>query len=94
MDPITDRDWITLFNYFIGARGNHAVHVRALIHAGFDVAPDPDSPRKSYVVIPDSGVTVGVIVGEPEAVIGRYSPPEPPKVPTKIAGRVSKSAGY
>ena len=103
---MNDRDYIALFNYFVGAKGNHAVHVRALIHAGFDVESDPDNPRKSYVKNPASRETLGVIVGEPEAVIGKFQPlppvsvtPEPAPVvkspvPKKHAGYKSRSSGY
>lgn len=86
-----DRDYETLFNYFIGARGEHAVHVRALIHAGFDLEADPESTRKTLVRNPANGEILGTVVGEPEAVIGKYHPPTPPKSEPKPAGRVSKS---
>jgi hypothetical protein len=95
---MNDRDYIQLFAYFIGARGNHAVHVRSLIHAGFVVEPDATTSRKSYVINPASNEILGVILGEPNAVIGRHVPdaPEPPaeKPAEKVAGFKSTSAGW
>ena len=34
---MTERDFETLFAYFIGAINDHTVHVHVLIHAGFTV---------------------------------------------------------
>lgn len=80
---MNERDFDTLFSYFIGARGNHAVHVRALIHAGFEVEPESPNSWKSYVINPISRKKIGVILGEPDAIIGKYTPiPEPPHPPT------------
>ena len=91
---MNDRDYVQLFEYFVGARGNHAVHVRSLIHAGFDVDPDPNTLKKSYVKLPTTGETIGVILGEPDAVIGKYVPtPTPVNMNGKVAGRKILGSG-
>ncbi len=92
------RDYETLFAYFVGAKGSHAVHVRALSHAGFVVEADSENHRKSYVINPIDNKKIGVIVGEPEAVIGKFTE-EPqttqtPKIVEKKAGYKSKGTGW
>lgn len=89
---MSDRDYLQLFAYFVGANGEHAVHVRALLHAGFTVEPDPDTSKKSYVKNPATGETLGVIVGEPKAVIGWFKP-TPPPVAAEVNGKIDKVAG-
>lgn len=72
-DPLQPRDYRALFEYFIGAKGNHAVHIRALIHAGFIVDASDHKPEKiSIVKCPTTMEVLGSIVGDPESVIGRY----------------------
>lgn len=90
---MNDRDYLQLFAYFVGARGNHAVHVRALLHAGFDVEADTETTNKSYVKNPATGETVGVIVGEPDAVIGYFRPPAASAPPVKTAGKKIQGTG-
>jgi len=101
---MNDRDYLALFSYFVGARGEHAVHVRALIHAGFAVSPDPDTGKKSFVHNPNDDSIIGVVLGEPEAVIGWFKPEDPkPEVPLavvnhdvveRIAGAYDKRSGW
>ena len=43
--------------------------------------------KKSYVKLPTTGETIGVILGEPDAVIGKYVPtPTPVNMNGKVAG--------
>lgn len=86
------RDYSTLFSYFVGARGNHAVHVRALIHAGFIVDADEENPKKSYVKEPSDMKVIGTIVGEPDAIIGWFEKPRVP-FPEKVL-RIKEGKGY
>lgn len=97
MEPIHARDFDQLFRYFVGAKAEHAIHVRALLHAGFIVEGDPDTTRKSSVFNPVSNEKIGVILGEPTAVIGLFKPesikPEPTP-PATVNGKVEeKRAG-
>ncbi len=78
---MTERDWLSLFSYFIGEPihfdcPEHAVHVRALVHAGFDVRPDKGKPDVSWVYCPESGARIGIVIGENKAAI-RKSIPNP-----------------
>jgi len=98
MDPLSVRDYNMLFSYFVGARGEHALHVRSLVLAGLIVEADPCTNKKSYVVNPASDERIGVILGEPEAVIGVFhtesTPGSDPSLNGKVAGFVSRSAGF
>ena len=83
---MNQRDYVTLFAYFIGARGNHAVHVRALIHAGF-IVEATNKESVSFVKSPVDNEIIGCIVGKDSAVIGRFRPPD------KVA-RIKEGSGY
>jgi hypothetical protein len=54
-----------LFTYFVGARGEHVLHVRALVTAGFIVEQTDGNESRSIVYNPADGSIVGVIVGAP-----------------------------